>query len=311
MSPGGGQPNPVCMCHEYRTHIFAAARSLQTLDGSAADASKGTASAAAAATAALGAVPPTLPDGNEGRLHRGEVAVATGEVKNTRADNDQYVTNGGVSGGVGGGSGLGSSQVWTVAAAAVAPEDVPMPRFDAVAGRFRRRRRRGQTRLEVSGDGEVSSGVVSPASVDESVSDTWGEGGEGARQEGYDTDRSVEGLGTHPEETAGRSVGRGVGGKRERGRGGGSAGYVDRELLGVRAGAGEDVAEEQGLLSRLRSIAQEARLEVMDSRLQDLHVGVCSLGEGIWRVVWAPDFVQDFDWIVVGSVCVSTAKAAQ
>ncbi|CAM9974583.1 unnamed protein product, partial [Ectocarpus sp. 12 AP-2014] len=31
------------------------------------------------------------------------------------------------------------------------------------------------------------------------------------------------------------------------------------------------VAEEHGLLSRLRSVAQEARLEVMDSRLQDLH----------------------------------------
>lgn len=55
---------------------------------------------------------------------------------------------------------------------------------------------------------------------------------------------------------------------------------------GVYFGAGNKVerdehgVEEQGLLSRLRSVAQEARLEVMDSRLQDLRVSFTMQREG-------------------------------
>ncbi|CAM9305835.1 unnamed protein product [Scytosiphon promiscuus] len=92
------------------------------------------------------------------------------------------------------------------------PEEVPvMPRFDALAGRFRRLR---VAREDNTDDVSVESYI--------------------------DIDRAENNgaVRHHPEETAARA----------------------------------DAVEEQGLLSRLRSVAQEARLEVMDSRLQDLHV---------------------------------------
>ncbi|CAM9297050.1 unnamed protein product, partial [Sphacelaria rigidula] len=60
-----------------------------------------------------------------------------------------------------------------------------------------------------------------------------------------------------------------------RSNGNGGQGNEDEEALfspGTDAGRGDEHGvEEEGLLSRLRSVAQEARLEVMESRLQKLH----------------------------------------
>lgn len=67
-----------------------------------------------------------------------------------------------------------------------------------------------------------------------------------------------------------------TGGGGEEGRGSGGEDSDDDVFVGVTHGKrrGEDGFEEEGLLSRLRSMAQEARLEVMESRLQELHVSV-------------------------------------
>ena len=197
------------------------------------------------------------------------------------------------------------------AAGEVAPEEVPvMPRFDALAGRFRdfhrsrggrsestplsggggggsRRRGEGGGRMQGrDGFGERLSGVASSASSDNqsSLSDgDWSEGGEDdgneSQEADYDVDRSERGAAVrhHPEETASGAM---AGRRKGRVRGDrGSEGTVDG-IGGSEGGDGmaEDVAEEHGLLSRLRSVAQEARLEVMDSRLQDLHVSCWGLG---------------------------------
>lgn len=65
-----------------------------------------------------------------------------------------------------------------------------------------------------------------------------------------------------------------------RSNGNGGQGNEDEEALfspGTDAGRGDEHGvEEEGLLSRLRSVAQEARLEVMENRLQKLHVSILS-----------------------------------
>lgn len=135
------------------------------------------------------------------------------------------------------------------------------------------------------GGAEESSGAPSSwgsAGDESSLSSDggWSEGGDGSRpgsREGYDVDRGSSLRDHRPEETAaGRST---AGGRRERGRCGGESdeGSGKGSLDGVSEPEGGDAlaegaAEEHGLLSRLRSVAQEARLEVMDSRLQELHV---------------------------------------
>lgn len=186
----------------------------------------------------------------------------------------------------------------TTITATAAPEEVPvMPRFDALAGRFRSRRRwqrpgageepalpgsgRPRPRREDGGDGEGSSGVPSSRSAwdDSSLSDgDWSGGGGGdssgsESQAGFGVDRSALTRIPPEETTAGSSM---SGRREEKGGGEGESGGGGFDALVEEPGGGdaltEDAAEEHGLLSRLRSVAQEARLEVMDSRLQDLHV---------------------------------------
>lgn len=190
-----------------------------------------------------------------GGSRRGQDAVVAGKNENVVTENDRSYTAGGIARGGGGPGAVVSG---------AAPEIVPMPRFDAVAGRFRRRRGRlvrgGERELGEGGEGSPRVSASS-ASVIDSVNDGWSEGDDGQGMAWCDTDRPGQCGGMHPEETPGRAVRSGDGGGNGRG-GGGDAG----------AGVEEDGSEEQGLLSRLRSVAQEARLEVMDSRLQDLHV---------------------------------------
>lgn len=191
-----------------------------------------------------------------------------------------------------------------------------MPRFNALAGRFRSRRsrgggkrggepmldgsgrKRGDGRWRGGGEDNGEGGRSAEDNDDEDDDDSYpfesslGDGGwsgdsgddDGASVENRtDTDRPAGGgvSRRHPEETASRAVaerkGRSRGDRREIrggvGGGAGAGGSGDEDALLPPLLRGEDAAEEeQGLLSRLRSIAQEARLEVMDSRLQDLHV---------------------------------------
>lgn len=192
-----------------------------------------------------------------GGSRRGQDAVVAGKNENALTETDRSYTAGGIARG-----GVGQGAV----EAGAAPEIVPMPRFDALAGRFRRRRGRlGRGGERGLGEGSEGSPRVSPSSVSvtDSVNDGWSEGDDGQGRAWCDADRPRQRGGIHPEETPGRAVRSGDGGGSGRG-GGGDAG----------AGVEEDGSEEQGLLSRLRSVAQEARLEVMDSRLQDLHVSV-------------------------------------
>ncbi|CAN0266077.1 unnamed protein product, partial [Hapterophycus canaliculatus] len=300
---GGGQPsNPLCVCGGYRRDVFAAAaRSLQTLDGRAAD--------------EHGA-----PDAHGATAERGESGARRGAPRSD-GERGSVAAAGGILGGAPaslaadvGRAGLARAAAGTVPSPLPSPEGVPvMPRFDALAGRFRRRRSRGrggggrgQPMVDRGGgrwqggdgDGERMSGARSAEDhvpdgdsdqFESSLADSgWGEASndgdyddnnDAPGESRNDTGRADGGgaIRRHPEEAAARVV---VGRKgRSRGEGG-----ETRSRVGGDAGArgsgdgdallpfhGEDAAEEQGLLSRLRSVAQEARLEVMDSRLQDLH----------------------------------------
>ncbi|CAM9387669.1 unnamed protein product [Ectocarpus sp. 8 AP-2014] len=267
------QLNPICACRGYREDVFAAARSLKTLDGE--NASLFFEDRETAATPAEAAA--KRKSGARAQQQRRSVAAAADVTENTPAASEP-----------GGGRNAAAETAIPVAAvtALVAPEEVPIaPRFDALAGRFRHRRRRrpgvaaegggGRGRcLDDDDDDEISSRrvAVQSAGVESSSSDAgWSEGdGDSLREshaEGFDADSfGVVGSAgrVDTEETAARAVpGRRKGG-------GGGRGIFDWES-GVREALGEDVAEEHGLLSRLRSVAQEARLEVMDSRLQHLH----------------------------------------
>ncbi|CBJ29266.1 Hypothetical leucine rich repeat protein [Ectocarpus siliculosus] len=267
------QPNPICACRGYREDVFAAARSLKTLDGE--NASFFFEDRETAATPAEAAA--KRESGARAQQQRRSVAAAADVTEDTPAASEP-----------GGDRNAAAETAIPVAAvtALVAPEEVPIaPRFDALAGRFRHRRRRrpgvaaegggGRGRcLDDDDDDEMSSRrvAVQSAGVESSSSDAgWSEGdGDGLREshaEGFDADSfGVVGSAgrVDTEETAARAVP----GRRK--DGGGGRGIFDGES-GVREALGEDVAEEHGLLSRLRSVAQEARLEVMDSRLQDLH----------------------------------------
>lgn len=276
------QPNPICACRGYREDVFAAARSLKTLDGKNAsfffveDREKTAAALAAEeATAAERKIRAKARQQQQQQRRRSSVAAAEDAAEDTPAASEP-----------GGGGNAAAAAVTAV----VAPEEVmPIaPRFDALAGRFRHRRRRPPPPATEGGggrgrcsddddDGEISSprvAVQQSAGVESSSSDAgWSEGGgDGLREshaEGFDADSfgvvASTGRFLHPEETAARVVP----GRRKGGRG--LRGIFDGGS-GVPEALGEDVAEEHGLLSRLRSVAQEARLEVMDSRLQDLHV---------------------------------------
>lgn len=265
------QPNPICACRGYREDMFAAARSLKTLDGKSA--SFFGEDREAAATAAAEAAANRKSGARDQQQQQCRSIAAAGMNEDTLA----------ASGAGGGGNAPAETATAPAVAAVVAPEEVPIaPRFDALAGRFRHRRRRkaaeggwGRGRCSDEDDDENTSPwvAVQSAGVESSFSDAgWSEdGGDGLREsdaEGSDADGFgvVESAGRrHPDETAARAVpGRRKGS-------GGPRGIFDAGS-GVREALGEDVAEEHGLLSRLRSVAQEARLEVMDSRLQDLHV---------------------------------------
>lgn len=290
MSPGGGQPNPICASHDYRRDFFAAAPSLETLDGTTAGALQTTTAAVATAAASASVVVVRSARVEEkARRVDNAATVGTGIQRNIArnpppldrnglfypADRGHTQNNSGFRGVL-----LQGNQVEMETV--IAPEEVPMPRFNALANRFRRLRGvqapgGGLDEKEASEDGNIRlSGRASSTSLaDGSVCDSWGEGGDERRRGAYSFDKPIDfGRRTvHPEETVGRtSMGRSSGRERD-GQGWdgkSSVCFADGELLGsVR---GEDVAEEQGLLSRLRSVAQEARLEVMDSRLQDLHV---------------------------------------
>lgn len=303
MSPGGGQTNPVCSCLGYREEFFAAARSLETLDGATAP---GAASSRSAASGVVGDV------GGAGIVSAGTHGPARGQEQ-------------------------------VVAQTAVPEEVVPMPRFNAIADRFRRQRLRQKVlvtqhgkncenhakeeeaegeeqkqeqeqeqqesqkgecdRERLEGD-DVTGGYGSRVGqslvsvVAEPTVGSWKYvEGEHEREDERDSGSAseediregrnelVENAGMHPENTTnvGGVAGRGGNSdgrarRRRGGSGGGSGGDIDNEeeviMFDGRGSArrGEDGGEEQGLLRRLRSVAQEARLEVMDSRLQDLHV---------------------------------------
>ncbi|CAM9859750.1 unnamed protein product, partial [Ectocarpus fasciculatus] len=273
------QPNPICACRGYREDVFAAARSLKTLDGKNAslffveDREK-TAAALAAEEATAAERKIRAKARQQQQRRSSSVAAAEDVAEDTPAASEP-----------GGGGNAAAAAVTAV----VAPEGVmPIaPRFDALAGRFRHRRRRppppatagsgGRGRCsDDDDDGEISSprvAVQQSAGVESSSGDAgWSEGGgDGLREshaEGFDAGScgvvASTGRFLHPEETAARVVP-----GRRKGRGG-ARGTFDGGS-GVPEALGEDVAEEHGLLSRLRSVAQEARLEVMESRLQDLH----------------------------------------
>ena len=271
MSPGGGQRNPVCYCPDYREGVLSAAPWLQTFDGIPA--------------CSLGVAPDS-----PAHIKRAARRDAVSGGRTARGENNQpRYGSGGEDREVGTES--GRRRDGTVG---VAPEKVvPTPRIDAVAGRFLRRQGGGQPkrdsrwRLRYEGRGvgeslvEYSDGDGSPrASVSWASSDGRLAGDDGWSEGKNGVDRPDVGPAKHPEDAVGRcviGVSRGietrarVGREREEG-----IFDDDEESSGHGEGSGEDVvAEEQHLLNRLRSVAQEARLEVMDSRLQDMHVSWC------------------------------------
>lgn len=145
------------------------------------------------------------------------------------------------------------------------PEEVPTPRFDAVAGRFLRGKHQRQGR---EGKGEYSERGFEDGTLGES--DDWSSSEYGANRQG------VGGPGVRRPENTVEHRGGGV---RQRVRWEGESRADDGFMEGGEAFREEDdVAEEQRLLNRLRSVAQEARLEVMDSRIQDLHVSCWRFG---------------------------------
>ena len=319
MSPGGGQPNPICASRGYRRGVFDAARSLLTLDGAVngtvvdGDFVDGTVDGTVGGTV----------DGGGGGVGGEDVG---GDVGGGSGGGGGVVGVGGGGVGDGGGGGLdsvpmdheadfeaasGAEAGAGVKAAGVGAvlEQAPTPRFDAVADRFRSRRERmmrgggGGRRADEEGS-EASFGGVSMMSVGGAESEGWGdgwsEGGDGQMRKDVGVGGSwkggARGALLHSEETAvvdgeatgGDSGGGGGGGGGRNGRGRGAAygGHAAADAIEVSGVAGtlkDDVAEEHGLLSRLRSVAQEARLEVMDSRLQALHVSVgVSLAKAIF-----------------------------
>eukprot|EP00903_Cladosiphon_okamuranus_P006766 g6598.t1 len=288
---GGGHPNPVCACRDYRRDVFAAVRSLQALDGEAADGPElaaagaaGLSASAGGAAAAIGmaATGEPLVPSNSAEAAAAVKGVGAGvsrrppPISHSRSEQGAPGATDGIREALAASSrGGGAKQRVTTAA----PEEVPvMPRFDALAGRFRSRRRwqrrggEGEEPLQPGnhrrpGKGlEWSSGAPSSRSslIDGGGwSDEDGDDSGPESHEACDIDR--------PEDTAPGSVMRR---RKERVRGDGES---ERRFVGGVVGLegrdalAEDAAEEHGLLSRLRSVAQEARLEVMDSRLQDLH----------------------------------------
>lgn len=368
---GGWHSNPVCACRDYRRDIFAAARSLETLDGDAADGG-GRESTTAAAGLGAGASASAEADATAVRP-RPSSAEAVAErdgakARRCRQSRGNSRSNSGSNSQSGREGGVGGAADWArnkrsaasrgpahyvqqaekttaeAAAAAVAPEEL-LPRFEALAGRFRRRHSRGNEERgptlrvisdnsgrdaagggrghagekddddddDYDGDDGDGGGGEGSSDMSSSMSSSIGDGGSssslrdggawseedggGGEREGREGcgdgsgvfDRSGGGAAArkhhhHHEETAARAVTV----TRRRGKRSGTTGDAKSPVksvdgvvavgLGSRGRRvpppwGEDAAaEENGLLSRLRSVAQEARLEVMDSRLQDLHV---------------------------------------
>ncbi|CAM9225275.1 unnamed protein product [Pylaiella littoralis] len=299
---GGWHSNPVCACRDYRRDIFAAARSLETLDGDAADGG-GRESTTAAAGLGAGASASAEADATAVRARPSSgVGGAADWARNKRSAASRgpahYVQQ-------------AEKTTAEAAAAAVAPEEL-LPRFEALADRFRRRHSRGNEErgptLRVISDNsgrDAAGGGRGHArekddddddydDMSSSMSSSIGDGGSssslrdggawseedggGGKREGREGcgdgsgvfDRSGGGAAArkhhhHHEETAARAVTV----TRRRGKRSGTTGDAKSPVKSV---DGDAAAEENGLLSRLRSVAQEARLEVMDSRLQDLHV---------------------------------------
>lgn len=282
MSPDGSQPNPVCACHDYRSDVFAAARSLEILDGIEATVTPG------------GPLSSRHDRDNKRRAFRdGNEAQA-------------YDT-----------STQGTSAVaWEERAvdATSVPGKVIMPRFDAAAGRYRRRRHPANdgddggkdcrsaggpakhSEEQIGGrlgDGEDSDGSLTDLSSawgyddrgTEAAADDWSSDGCGGRhgRAAYNSGRPNDVALTRPEESVARfhAASKRTGSTRRtvRGKRSGERGQQRTESEGSDGGEAVGAAQgfdEEGLLGRLRSVAYEARLEVMDSRLQDLHVSACS-----------------------------------
>lgn len=350
---GGGHPNPVCTWEEYRRDIFAVVRSLQTLDGDDADGGRETAAAAtgldaratatATDTAMLARSTCALAAERDGVRARRRRRSRDGSKSRSSSQSRKEGVVVGAMDGVRNSTPAAShgtahdiqraGKRTAATAAGTAPEEL-LPRFEVLAGRFRRRHsrgreERGQTLRRGSGRGERggagggrrhgreedndddgsegSSGTMSsrPSSISDGRSSR-SDGGACSEEEGDFEQESQEGYsdgyyvvaqsegGTaarkhhpYPEETTARTVAV-ARRRRKRPAKGDSESVVSSvdgaavssglgaesvpPLRGEDAAAEDATAEENGLLSRLRSIAQEARLEVMDSRLQDLHV---------------------------------------
>lgn len=263
MSPGGGQRNPVCSCPSYRVKLITSAPSLQVLDGTPANSLE---------------IPPGSPDSTTRSPDRGAKGVSNAKREEitvaVRPRNGQpCLTSGEGPGRVQGGSTRGRKEALVYAV----PEEVPTPRFDAVAGRFHRGRQRRQGR---EGKCEYSNRDFENGSLGKS--EDWSSSEYGADKQ------DVVDPGVRRSEN---TVNHRGGGIRERVRWENESRRNDDGFMEDReAFRGEDdVAEDQRLLGRLRSVAQEARLEVMDSRIRDFHVS-CWLfefwEEGLWKFIY-------------------------
>lgn len=354
MSPEGEQTNPVCASPGYRAAVFAAASSLDTLDGVARNAPnpplpRNTDTNWSSLKAAGGRLVGRRVEGRSyedggscGEQQERGSSWRRSEQKTPNHDGCSFAPQSSHNSGIPGesertgrraGSGDGGKGEHATGrrsgvsgkgeggrAGLPPPEEVvpAMPRFDEVAGRFLQRRLRGDY---PNGDSGVVSGSGSDES-DPSVTMSAAAGmfvggrgqGDSTRQHGLrgvatDGTQAAESGGSggcdvgtmHPEDTTTRTAAEssesraarrdGVPASREdrkiterdrksnaRGDGNGGQGNEDEESVyspGAEAGRGDEHGEEdQGLLSRLRSVAHEARLEVMESRLQKLHVSI-------------------------------------
>lgn len=262
MSPGGGQRNPVCSCLDYRVKLITAAPSLQVLDGTPANSLE---------------IPPESPDPTTRSPDRDAKGVSNATQEEITAAARPRSGWPRLAGGEGtervqGASTRGRKEALVYAV----PEEVPTPRFDAVAGRFLRGRQRRQGR---EGKGEYSERGFDNGTLGES--DDWSSSEYGADRQGV--------VGPRVRRSENMVEHRG-GGIRERVRWESESRSDYGFMEGGEAFREEDdVAEEQRLLGRLRSVAQEARLEVMDSRIQDIHVSCWRFEfweEGSWTFLY-------------------------
>lgn len=328
MSPGNGQMNPVCSCPGYRRDVLSSVPSLEMLDGIMPTTAE---KSAVSRRGADSVEDPTKvrhnTDNGFGEATKSTVEMTRGPARST-GDMCRTQIVGGAPPTVLGQNLHDDGSAVTMArddyirprapnfsgAASSWSEDVSMPRFEAVAVRFRQRRgqhgrRNSQEMFPLANgcdddeytrqDSNVNKNRYWPmsgsstSSTGEAIVEYSCKGRVdavadhmGARRPVLECDRRMRGRDMPAVGSTGMMVP--IGSSEEGGLDHSVSPGGDEDVFRNEGGLGraDNGSDEQGLLSRLRSVAYEARLEVMDSRLQDLHVSNANFFDCvIWNVI--------------------------